>query len=108
MRLWQELSLPDDATNYPWSVENVTKSPGWQRATPLERSSILRCAEAWLINERLAQEDIFLPDNSTGYKHIATYLALRLLIDEKPESLVSLPPPETWSQLAVALIGLPI
>lgn len=104
MRLWDELSLPDDATEYPWGVESVTKFPGWQRATPLERARILRCAEAWLANERLAQEDIYRPDNSTSYRHIATYSASQLLFGENPQFLEAVPP-EAWSKWAEAMIA---
>jgi hypothetical protein len=105
-RLWRELSLPDEAVSYPWSTDNVTKLPGWQRAEPAERSGILRCADAWLIDERLTQADIFLPNNSFTYLHTATYLALQLMFEEQPQSLVIMPP-ETWSHLAEALIAYP-
>ncbi len=105
--LWQELSLPDGAVSYSWNFDNVTKFPGWHRATPSEQSSILRCAEAWLINNRLTQEDIFLPDNQTSYQHIRTYLALRLLSDVGSPVLVAATP-ETWIQWTKAVIVYPL
>ncbi|SCX37435.1 NACHT domain-containing NTPase [Nitrosospira sp. Nsp1] len=104
MRLWWEMSLPDDAIHYSWNFENITKFPGWQRATSTERSSILRCAEAWLRNECLTQEEIFPPDNSISYSYAATYLAIRLLFDESPQSLTVVTP-ETWSRWAVWLVA---
>lgn len=105
-RLWKELSLPDDATSYSWNTANVTKSPGWQRAGCEERAVILDCAKAWLANKCLTQEDIFLPDNQFSYKHKATYWALLLLFDEKPQSLASFPA-EIWPYLIEILIAYP-
>src|SRR5690606_26008944 len=69
VRLCWELSLPDEAIHYSWNFENVTKFPGWQRATPTEQSGILRCAEAWLKNERLTREEIFPAGNSISYQY---------------------------------------
>lgn len=105
-RLWNELSLPDDATDYSWNTANVTKSPGWQRAGCEEKAEILDCAKVWLANKCLTQEDIFLPDNRVSSKHIATYLALLLLFDEKPQSLASFPT-ESWPYLTEILIAYP-
>lgn len=106
MRLWEELSLPDEAVEYPWKVDNVSATPGWQRATLLERVRIVHCAEAWAMKEPLAQDDVFRPDNSISYRHIASYLALRLLADENPRSLVAATP-EIWQQWAEALVAYP-
>lgn len=105
-RLWNELTLPDEAVRYSWSTVNVTKLPGWQRAEPKERSRILSCAEAWLINKCLTQEDINLPNNSVSYRHTATYLALLLLFSESQQSLVVLTP-EAWCYLTEILIAYP-
>lgn len=105
-RLWNELSLPDDAIRYLWNTANVTKLPGWQRAGHEERVEILDCAKAWLTNKCLTPEDIFLPDNQISFKHSATYLALLLLFDEKPQSLASFPA-EIWPYLTEILIAYP-
>lgn len=106
MRLWQELSLPDEATCYRWSCDSITKSPGWQRATSLERARIMKCAETWVMAESLAQNDIFRPDNSISYLHSATYLALRLLSDENPQSIANAPT-DKWHGWAEAIIAYP-
>lgn len=106
MRLWKALSLPDDATRDQLSFDNVTKSPGWQRAMQPERTRIVRCAEAWALQETLTHDDIFRTDNSTSYRHIATYLALRLLADENPQSLASAPP-GNWRRWAEAIVAYP-
>lgn len=102
-RLCDELSLPDTATGYQWSTEEVIKLPGWQRADPLERSTILSCAEAWLINKCFPQEDIFLPNNEIRRIHTVTYSALQFLFRENQQSLAALPV-EVWCYLAEILI----
>lgn len=104
IRLWQKLFLSEEAVGYSWNFENITKSLGWQRATPVERDNILRCAEAWLRKERLTREEIFPCDNSTTYLHIANYLALRLLFDEAPQSL-KIVTTENWSCWAVWVVA---
>lgn len=106
MRLWQELSLSDEATGYHWNFDNVTKFPGWLRATPLEQTRIVCCAEEWVLKEPLTQEEIFRADNSTSYRHIASYLALRLLVEEAPDFLVSASP-DNWGQWAEAIVAYP-
>jgi len=106
MRLWQELSLPDDATHYSWSFDSITKSPGWQRVTQLERLRILACAKEWIKTQRLTQSDIFQPDNSISYRHTATYLALRLAFDADTQAL-STASQDIWKQWANALITYP-
>lgn len=105
-QLWQELSLPDGAVRYQWNFDIITTLPGWQRATPPERSRILHCAEAWLENERLASEEIFLADGSLSYRHTATYLALQLVYDQNPETPKAATS-VTWSRWAVWLIAYP-
>lgn len=107
MRLWQELSLPDGAVQYHWKHDSVCASPGWQRATPAERTRIVRCAETWVLTEPLTQEDVFRTDNSTSYQHIATYLALRLLFQEDVESLTSAAK-EKWFRWAEAIVAYPL
>ncbi len=106
MRLWQELSLPDGATGYQQNCNNVTKLAGWQRAAPLDRMRIILCAETWAVMERLTREDIFRTDNSTSYRHTATYLALCLLADETLQSLASAPS-VNWNQWAEAIVAYP-
>ncbi len=106
MRLWQELSLPDDATYYGWRFDAVTKFPGWLRANHAERERILRCAEAWLTHETLAQEEIFRTDNSTGYQHTSSYLALRLLADEA-SAVLAAAPAEKWRHWAEIIVAFP-
>jgi hypothetical protein len=105
-RLWNELALPDQATGYSWSTANVTKLPGWQRAGSEERSGILGCAEAWLVNGHFAQEEIPHPTISFTRLHTATYLALQLCFEVQPQSLATLPP-ETWLHLAEVVIAYP-
>jgi hypothetical protein len=103
MQLWQELFLPDDATEYPWNFGNVSKSPGWLRATSQDQSRILLCAATWLASTHLTHAEIFRPDSSTSYSHAATYLALRLLLDVDMRSLEVLPS-EKWDIWAAAII----
>ncbi len=106
MRLWKELFLPDDATSYQRNFDNIKKSPGWQRATSLEKTRIVHCAEAWIMKEPLVQDDVFRSDNTTSYQHIASYLALRLLADEDSQSLTSAPS-ENWHQWAEGIVAYP-
>ena len=103
MRLWQELTLPDEATGYELDFDNIAAFPGWLRATPRDQLRIVRCAEAWVIGRPLTQEDIFHTDNSISHLHAATYLALCLLAEENPQFLVdSLENWPQWSEVIVA------
>ncbi|GAB5606486.1 NACHT domain-containing protein [Sideroxyarcus sp. TK5] len=106
MKLWQELFLPDDAINYSWSFDNVSKSRGWQRATSRDRSRILACAKSWL-DERKTSEDLISHDRSVNYLHAATYLALRLLFDESTSTLLSATS-DSWNRWAAFLVAYPL
>lgn len=99
-----ELSLPDGATRYPMDIKEVTELPGWKRVTPHDHLRILACAEAWLKNESLSQEDIYLPNNQTGYRHIAFYLAWWLLLDRNRQVLLSASP-DLWGRWAEGLVS---
>lgn len=103
MSLWQELSLPDDATGYQFDFNGITKYPGWQQAGASERTRIVHCAKAWVMKVPLAQEDMFRTDNSISYRHIATYLALLLLAEESQQSLENVS--ENWLQLAEVIVA---
>jgi hypothetical protein len=105
-RLWQELSLPDGAVRYKFSFDAITESPGWQRTTPPEQASIVKCGERWLKDQCLSPEEIFAANNSVSYRYIATYLALQLLFDKASQSLEAVDS-DTWSQWAVWLVAYP-
>jgi len=105
MCLWKELSLPDEAIRYPGKFDNVTKLPGWLRATCSERTRIVRCAETWVMKSPLSQEDIFCFDNRSSDLHTATYLALCLLSEESPQSLVNVP--GNWPRWAELIVTFP-
>ncbi|NOX75198.1 MAG: hypothetical protein GXP17_00955, partial [Gammaproteobacteria bacterium] len=105
MCLWKELSLPDEAIRYPWKFDNITKLPGWLRATCLERTHIVRCAETWVMESPLSQKDISCFDNRNSNSHTATYLALCLLSEESPQSLVNVP--GNWSRWAELIVTFP-
>ena len=87
MRLWQELSLPDDAVGYQSSLVPILKSPGWLRASTEERERILDCASAWAMENRLREQDIHRPHGQVSYLHVATWLALELLLGKRPAVL---------------------
>jgi len=106
MQLWQELNLPDDATDYSWSYDNIISSPGWQRLSLEQHSITLTCAEVWLTNQVITDDDIFQPDNSISHQHISTYLALRLLLDLNSATLENTTE-EIWGQWAKALVVYP-
>lgn len=107
MELWQELFLSDDAINYSWNFDNISKSRGWQRATSRDRSRILACAKAWLEDERITSQDIFPHDRSVNNLYAATYLALRLLFDESTSTLLSATS-DSWNRWATFLVAYPL
>jgi hypothetical protein len=107
MRLWQELSLEDDAPGYrPSPTTPILKTPGWQRAGEAQRTMILDCAQSWVTAISLSKLEIGLPDGQFSYSHIATHLALALLGRERAVWLGAATQ-ERWSVWLPAILSYP-
>jgi len=106
VRLWQELSLQDDAPGYRWSRTSILKTPGWQRANTAQRNMILDCVQSWVMAISLSELEISLPNGEFSYSHIATWFALALLGQQRADRLRAATE-ERWSVWLPAILSWP-
>lgn len=102
MVLWQELNLADDAVGYSWRGSQIVDMPGWARLDVLGKLRVRRCALAWLESQVMTNADLYL-DNQYSDHHIATCLALGLLLNTDKDALRQFPKAR-WKEWAPAIL----
>ncbi|QKS30624.1 MAG: hypothetical protein HT579_17885 [Candidatus Accumulibacter similis] len=107
MKLWQELSLEDNAPGYRvWPSTPILKTPGWQRANEAQRMLIVDCAQSWVTAISPSKLQIDLPNGQFSRSHVATWLALALLRRERAGWLGAATE-ERWSVWLPAILSYP-
>ena len=99
----RELTV-DDGTDY-WSSYfrlDVRETPGWLEVSPIERARIVDAAERYirLVNPKT---DEWIESNQYPIAVPAGFRAMRLLLEERPDCLTSLPS-DAWARWAGVLL----
>jgi hypothetical protein len=105
-RLNMDLTLEPNSTHYGNELEaDLTELPGWQAADLTTRDRILRAAHRYLLDYR-SDTETRIGTNEFDRRDLAGYRALRVLAQEAPEILVSLPQ-QVWKHWASIVVAYP-
>lgn len=106
---WQlnmEMTLEPDSTHYGSELQSdLKKTPGWQEATPETRANIIEAAKRYL-QEAEPETKKWLSRDIVYRPAYAGYRALRLLLTEDRNFLVSLPA-NLWKRWAAIILTYP-
>lgn len=106
---WQlnlELTLKPTSKRYADEIESdITTLPGWEAADGATRRRIVAAAKQYVTEAQPKPAD-WLATGSIPRPELAGYRAMRLLADEEPTTLQSLPA-EVWRKWAAIIVAYP-
>lgn len=101
-----EMTLNPDSNHYDNEIESdLTVLPGWNAANATTRARIVAAAKKYILEQEPETQE-WLRTNTLNHSAVAGYRALRLVMQESPE-FVSTIPADVWKRWASIILAYP-